>query len=191
MDQLHHGLGDDPEGALAATEQAGQVVAGAVGQGPGGDHAAVHGDELDAQDMIGGDAVEQGVGAAGVGGDVAAQGAGVLAGRVGGVVKAVAMGVGAEVGVDDAGFHDRAAVAGIDFEDAVHAGGGDHHAAAARNGPAAEPGPRAARHDWHAVLQRRLDDHLHLGRAVGEHHGVRQGAVDRAVVLVQQQVVGI
>ena len=33
--------------------------------------------------------------------------------------------------------------------------------------------------------------HLHLGRAVGEHHGVGQGAVHRAVVLVEQQVVGV
>ena len=149
--QLDDGLGHDAEGALAAAEQPGQVIAGAVGQPAGGDHAAIHGDELDAQHVVGGYAVEQGVRAAGVGGDVAAQRAGLLAGRVWGVVKSEAAGVGAEVGVDHARLDHGATVARVHLKDAVHTRGGDHHPAAACDGAAAEPRARAARHHRHAV----------------------------------------
>ena len=56
---------------------------------PSCDDAAVGQDDLDAEDVVDGDAVLERVRPAGVGGDVAADGAGALAGRVGGVVVAV------------------------------------------------------------------------------------------------------
>ena len=64
-------------------------------------------------------------------------------------------------------------------------------AAAAGDGAPAEPSTGAAGHDGHTVLQRGLDDGLDLGGGVGEDDGVGQGAVDGAVVFVEEEVVGI
>ena len=72
--------------------------------------------------MVGGDAVGQTVGAAGVLGHVAADGAGALAGRVGRVIEAVLGDLFGQVQVDDAGFDDGDAVFYVDVEDAGHAG---------------------------------------------------------------------
>ena len=85
-----HTFGHDAERPLAADDDAGQVVAGVVlGRPADVDDAAVGQDEFDAEDVVDGDAVLERVRPAGVGGDVAADGAGPLAGRVGGVVEAV------------------------------------------------------------------------------------------------------
>ena len=77
-------LGDQRHGAFAAGEEAGEVVAGSSGQLPPVlNDAAVGQDDFEAENVVGGDAVGEGVGAAGVFGDIAADGAGALAGGVG------------------------------------------------------------------------------------------------------------
>ena len=60
--------------------------------------------------MIGGDAVGEGVRAAGVFGDVAADGAGFLAGGIGREVEAVVLDGAREVEIDDAGLDDGALI---------------------------------------------------------------------------------
>ena len=83
----HPHFGDDAERPFAADDDAGQVVAGIVlGRAAGVDDAAVGQHQLDAEDVVDRDAVLERVRAAGVGGDVAADGAGPLARRVGGEV---------------------------------------------------------------------------------------------------------
>src|SRR5439155_1551485 len=75
--------------------------------------------------------------------DVAADGAGFLAGRVGYVVQAIGRGRLGQVEVDHAGLDDGAPVVGVDLQDAVHAAEGDQDAAADGDGPAAEAGAGA------------------------------------------------
>ena len=117
----HPDLRDDAERPLGADDHAGQVVAGVVlGRAAGLDDAAVGQDELDAEDVVDGDAVLERVRAAGVGGDVAADRAGALARRVGGVVEAVRLEVVGQPEVDDARLDDGVAVAIVDFEDPLH-----------------------------------------------------------------------
>ncbi len=77
-------LGDDGQGSFAADEHAGQIEAGIVfGRAAELDDRAIGQHHFDAQHVIDGDAVFERVRAAGVGGHVAADGAGPLARRIG------------------------------------------------------------------------------------------------------------
>ena len=67
---------------------------------------------------------------AGIGGDIAANGAGPLAGGIGGEVVAVRLEVVGKPEIDDAGLDDGEAIAVVHFEDALHARQGDDDAAA-------------------------------------------------------------
>ncbi len=154
--QAHEGLRDDAERALGADDDAGEVVAGQVARGAAGpDDAAVRQHQLEAEDVVGRDAVGQAVRPAGVLGDVAADGAGALAGGVGGVVEAVLRDGLAQLQVDDAGLDQRGQVLDVDLEDALHARHGDEHAAHGRDGAAAEAGAGAARHHGQVVARAR------------------------------------
>ena len=75
-----------------AGEQAGEIVAGQIGLLAAGlDDGAIGQHQFEAEHVIGGDAVGQRVRAAGVFGDIAADGAGALAGGVGRVEVAAAL----------------------------------------------------------------------------------------------------
>ena len=140
-EQPHGDLGGDAKGALGAHEYAPQVVPGNL---PGLRAQVYHGAVLQrhphAEDMVGGGAVGQAVGAAGVFGDVAAQAARLLAGGVGGVAHAELADVGVKVEVDYARLDGGSAVLGVHLEDAVHAGEGNLDASGRRQGPPAETG---------------------------------------------------
>ena len=85
-------FGDDGEHALAAGQQAEPVIAGGVQvRAADVEDLALDGDDLQAEQVVGGDAVFQAVRAARVHADVAADHAGELAGRVGRVEEAVAL----------------------------------------------------------------------------------------------------
>ena len=149
--------GDQHHGAFGAGQQAGEIVARQVGLLAAGlDHGAVGQHQLQAEDVIGGDAVGQGVRAAGVFRDVAADGAGALAGGVGRVEIAAALHRQGDVQVDHAGLHHGALVFQIDFEDPVHAREGDHDAALAGDGAAGESGAGAAADERHVELAARV-----------------------------------
>ena len=127
-------LGDDAELALRADHQPEQVVAGRI-QGVAADvhDRAVEQHHADAQNVVGGDAVFQAMGAAGVHRDIAADGAGELRRRVGGVEEAaVANGI-ADGEIGDAGFDAGGAVREVDFEDAGHLADADDDRILLRN----------------------------------------------------------
>ena len=71
--------------------------------------------------MIGGDAVRKRVRAAGIFGDVAADGACFLAGRIGREMQAGVGYGGAEIGIHYAGLDGGAFVFDVNFQDAIHA----------------------------------------------------------------------
>ena len=74
--------------------------------------------------MIGGDEILEGVDSPGVGGGVAADGTGALAGWIGGEVQARPAGQGGDgfgkLGVSHAGLHMGGAVGDVDLENLVH-----------------------------------------------------------------------
>ena len=106
--QADRDLGDDPERPLVADDQAGQVVAGVVLLGAAGlDDRAVGQDQLDPADVVDRHAVLEGVRPARVGRHVAADRAGPLARRVGGVVEPRAGQGPGQPDVDHAGLDDR------------------------------------------------------------------------------------
>ena len=101
-----------PKVPSRADDDAGQVVARVVFGRPARTHdPAVGQHEFDAEDVVDGDAVFERVRAAGVGGDVAADGAGPLARRVRSVVVAVRLEVVGQPHVDDARLDDGVAIA--------------------------------------------------------------------------------
>src|SRR5262249_49169635 len=146
-----------------------EVVAGVVlGRGAGEGDPAVGQHQLGAEDVVDGDAVLQRVRPAGVGGDVAADGAGALAGRVGGEVVAVRLDVVGEPEVDHARLDDGVAVAVIDLQNASHARQGDQHAAADGQAAAREAGAGAAGQEGDVQLVAGAHHLHHLLGAGGE-----------------------
>ena len=157
--QLHDDLGDDAERALRADERAEQVVpgrrAGAVAE-PG--QLAGRGHDLQAGDVVHGEAVLEAVRAAGVLRHVAADRADHLAGRVRGVEQAVRRRRLAHGQIGHARLDDRPAAGRVDRDDPPHLRHDDQHAVSARQRPAGQPGARAAGHERHARPGARGDD---------------------------------
>ena len=86
------------------------------------------------------------------------------------------------------GLHHGALVFQIDFEDAVHAGEGDHEAALARDRAAGESGAGAASHEGHVEFLRQFDQGGDFGGGAREGDQVGSVLVDAAIVLVERQV---
>ena len=117
-----------------------------------GDDLAARQHEFDAQQIVGGEAIFQAMQPAGVFRDIAADGAGDLAGRIGRIIKAFAFDRAGDGGIGDARLQGDAAIFVIDLEDAAHPPHADQDAVGARQRAAGERGARAARHDRHARL---------------------------------------
>ena len=131
--QPEPGRGDDPEGALAARQQLGQVVAGVVGLNAAepADHAAVGEHRFQPEQLSPGRAVPDGLDAARVGGDRAAHRGRVPGGQVHAVLQPGPGGVRPQ-------FRDRHPRAGGDL-----AGQGVHRVEPAQ--PRGWTGPRRRR----------------------------------------------
>ena len=187
-------LGDHPEGAFAADEQfrqaqsrnifqarAAQAHRGAVGQ-----------HHLQAQHVIGGDAVLDAAQAAGVGGDVAADAADLERRRVGRVPQPV-LGDGLlDLGIEQARLDDRGAGHRVDG-DVAHLLRRQHDAAVDGGGPARQPGAHSARHHGDPVGGGPPQNRLHLLGALRADHGHRRAGVGigGTVLAIGLQNVGI
>ena len=110
--------------------------------------------DLNAGDVIHRDAMHQGVRSAGIFRDIAADGAGLLAGGIGREIQPEVRNMLGELQIDHARLHDRALVVGINFEHAIHSREGDHDASGMRDRAAAQTGACAARHDRNSRPQR-------------------------------------
>ena len=194
-------LGDDAERALGADEQAGQVVArDALDRAAAGaQHPPVGEDDLQAEHVVGGDAVLDAAEPAGVRGEVAADRAPVVAGGVRRIEQA---GPGDGVPqrlVHDAGLDDGEAIGRRHLQDGVHPGHHQRDRAVDGVARAGQPRAGAARHDRDAVpgghLHHRDDlggaarqDDRRGGAGLGE-HGLVTG-VGRGHVGVEQDALG-
>ena len=136
------------------------------------EHAAVGQHHFDAEHQIAGDAVGERAGAAGVGGEIAADGAASLGAErqreqpVGGCRRLL------RLLQHHAGFAGHGVRRGIDLADFVEAGERDQQFAVERNLAADQAGIAALRHHRRAGLVGELEDRRHFGdRAGAQQHG--------------------
>ena len=189
--KLYSDFGDQGEGAFRADEEAGKIVSVrvAVPAADANDFATGE-DELKRGDVIGGDAVGEGVRAAGVFGDVAADGAGFPTRRIGGEIKTVRFGGAGEFVIDDAGLDDGAPIFDVELESTIHAREDERHAAGAGKRSAGKPRAGAATDDGDVILCGELYDARNIFGGIGKNDEVRTAFFDGAVVLIKKQILG-
>ncbi len=117
------------------------------------------------------------MGAAGIGGDVAAHGAGDLARRVGRIEEAVGRRRLGDADIGDAGLDAGDAVGGVDLEHLGHAREAEHERVLERERAAAQRGAGSARHDLDVIVVAEAQDLAHLFGGGRQHDGERQAAV--------------
>ena len=165
------------ERALRADEDAAQVVAGQVELLAAQlDDRAVGQHDLQAADVVRGEAVLEAVRAAGVLGHVAADRAHDLRRRVG-RVEVRGPDRGRDGDVRHPGLADDALVLEVDLEDAAQPREHDEHAVLERQRPARQAAARAARHPRHARRVAGAHDGGHLLAGAGQHGRARHGRV--------------
>ena len=185
---------DDAERALAAHEQLEQrqprhVLDPLAAEG---DEGAVGEHDVEAEHVVGGDAVLHAAQAAGVGGHVAADRADLERRRVGRVPQAVLGSGRLDLGVEGARLDDRDLAGGVDL-DRAHPLEAEHDPAVDGVGPAREPAAGASRDDADPVLGGPAHGGLHLGGVHRSDHRQRLAGrlVARPVVPVLLHRVGI
>ena len=117
------------------------------------------------------------MGPAGIGGHVAADGAGNLARRVGRIEEAVARHRFGDAGIGDAGLDPRCAVRQVDRQHLIHARQTQHDGVLERQGPAAERGAGPAWHHLDVVLVAVAQNGAHLLGRFRQHHSERHAAI--------------
>src|SRR5579863_2102112 len=138
--------------------------------------------------MVGGHPVGQGVRSAGVFRDVAADGAGALAGRIGRIKITVRLDRQRDVQVDDAGLYHGALILEIDLENPVHARKGHGNATGTGDRTSAQSRARAAANDRHSEFAADFDDLDYLFGGPGENDDIGPGLFNAAVVLVEGKI---
>src|SRR5690606_500228 len=179
--QRERDLRDDPQRALGADEQPGQVVARhPLGGAPAGpQHLPVGEHHLQPEHVLGGHAVLDAAHPAGVGGHVAADGRGLPRAGVGWEPQPVRGQRRRQGGVDDARLHHRHPVGRVDRDDPVHRGRGDHQRAVDRVGRPGQAGPGTLGHDRHPVGGRDPDRGGDVRGRAGPHHRHRGPGLDQ------------
>ena len=153
--EAHRDPGGDAHRSFAADEAPPQVEAGRVrleAAEPGDRAVGEH--DVERQDVRRGDPGGEAVGPAGVGGDVAADRAGLLRRRVGRVVEAEVRDRTAEVEVEDARLDPGDPRLDVDLQHTVHLGGHDDQRVVDGRRAARQPGAAAAGHERPAVPDR-------------------------------------
>ncbi len=169
-------LGDDPERPLASDEQLGEAVAGDIldVSAAGPDDAPVGHHDLQAEHGIARLAVLDAAQPAGIGAEVAADRAGLVAGRVRCVEEALGGDGGLQVGVDDAGLGHDAEVRGIDLEDPIQPCEGDRQGTLDPGRAARKARAGASRNHRDAISGGEPQQAGNVGRARGKRDGAGQ-----------------
>jgi hypothetical protein len=182
---LHHNFDNHAQQAFAAGDQAQQVEpALRAGLAAHGDDLAPRKHQRHAEQVVGGEAIFEAMQAAAVFRDIAADGAGDLAGRIGGVIEALRLHGLGDVEVGDAGFDHDAAILIVDLENPLHPAHADQDAVLARQGAARQGGSGTARNDGHALGGRKFQDFADLIAIGGQH-------ADQRHLVIGAQRIGI
>ncbi len=188
--QFDHDFRDDPQRPLAAAQQFGEVVADDPLHrlSPRADDVPLGGDDLEAEDVVLGDAVLDAARPAGAFGDVAPEGAELEGGGIGGVEKAYLLHRDLKLLCDDAGLDFGHQVLGVDAQDAVHAR--RHQDDSPRDGeaPSGEAASGPPGEDGDLLGVGHLQDAGDLPRIGGKDDDVGEKLLLGGVVGVAQQV---
>ncbi len=193
--QPHQRFGYDAEHTFGTDEDPGQIVSRvlfAFATDPA--NLAVWIDHFEPEYVIRGYTVLEAMRTARVLGDVATNGAGALARRVGS--KEIPSGFDpiAQLEIDDTWLDQRHPVVVIDIEDIRHTRERDNDAPTLRNRSAGETGAGSARHDRQVVSARNPHHIRHLLHRSRKHDRSRFGrldcGIDRPVVFIDEQVRG-
>ena len=179
--EAQHRRGDYAERALGADEQVFQVVAGIVLLQfvEVIEHAAIRQHHFEAQRVRTRNAVSDGRGAAGIGGEVAANGASAFGGKELRIEPVDRGGRFARALQGDAGLAGDGVGGRIDFADAVEPIEREHDLVVMRDLAADEAGIAALRHDGRCGVVGEHEDRGHFGnRSRAEHH--RRMAMEQA-----------
>ena len=187
--QPHRDLDNDPEHALRAGQQRQQVVTGGIEAGAAdGEALAIHGDDLQREDVVHRETVLQAMHATGILGHVAPDGAGDLRRGIGRVVQPQVLHRLRDREVAHAGLHARGARQRVDLQDAVEFREAEQHTVGERQRPARQSGARPARDHRHAARAAQAQHRLHLPDGIGQYHHERPTPVRRqTVALVGRQ----
>ena len=189
--EFYGDFGDEGERAFRTDEQAGEIITGRVTvRAAEANDFSVGKDELEGGDVIGSNSVGQSVRAAGIFGDIAADGAGFPTGRVGGEVETIRLGGAGEFVIDDAGLDDGALIFDVELENAIHTREDEHHAAGACERAAGKPRAGAATDDGDVILCGELCDARNVFCGMGKNDEVRAAFFDGAVVLIKKKILG-
>ncbi len=128
--------------------------------------------------------------ASGVFANVAADGAGSLAGGIGRVEISPRIDGHRNVEVHHARLDHRALIGQIDFDNAIHARERNDDSARARDRSAGKASAGAASDHRHSTLMREFHDGDNLFGRLRKHDQIGPGLIDAAVVFVERQVFG-
>ena len=189
--KFYRDFGDEGERTFAADEQAAKIVTRGIAVRVADAHDfAVGEDELERDNVIDGHAVGERVRTASVFGDIAADGARFLAGRIGSVIEAGVFDSASDIEIDDAGLNGGALIFEVDGDNFVHARKCEHDAAGARKRAAGEAGAGAPSYDGKIVTGGQFDELGNFGSGFGEYDQIGAAFVDGAVVFVKEQIFG-
>ncbi len=173
----------DPHRALGAADDARQVVTEpVVDRAAERDDLAVGQHQLDAEQMIGRDPVLERVRTAGILGDVAADRARILTGRIGRVLETRRSHHATHLGVHHPGLRDQATVLEVDRSNGPHAARADDERRRGREAAARESRTGAARDERDAGAPGRAHDARHLVGRARQDDQLRDGTLDRVAV---------
>ena len=177
-DQAQRGLRDDSQHPFRAGENADEVEAGLIlmQAAAGAQDFATGQHDLQPEDVITGDAVLQTARTAGVGGDVATDGAILQRGRIRRVFPPDGMRGGLQVSRDYAGLDDGHAILRMQPEHAVHPGCGEDDTTLDRHRTADVAVARAAGGDRDFPLVRQPEHRGNIGCGFRENDNVREMA---------------
>src|SRR5262249_6322277 len=148
-------------------------------------------DKLQPGDMVRGDAVGERVRPAGVFGDVPTDRACLLARGVRREIESRVLGGTGQVQVHHAGLDDGALVFEVELQDAVHSRKDHQDSALPRQRSAREPCAGSAAHERHVETIGESYDLYDVARRAGKHDTVRARLLDRAVVFVEVEILGL
>ena len=181
--QLDGDLGGHGQHAFAAHQHGQQVVAGGVQRiAAKFNGLAFNREALDLEHVVHRQPVLEAVHTARVFGHIAANGAGDLAGGVGGVIQVVGRGRLADGQVAHTGLDHRGAAERINLQNLVELGQAQGKAVGQGHGTARQAGARAPRHHRHPQVMAGFQDGLHLGLGFG------QGDCQRALAVSGQAI---
>ena len=189
-DQAQQGFGDHAQRPFRAGEQGLQVVADHILDdfAAGVQDAPIGQDDGQTQHVVAGHAVFQAARAAGVAGDVPADGRMADAGWVGRVEQPEFFHRSLQVRGDDAGFDVDGGIVLVDLQDAVHARQAQDDPTLEGHRGGRQPGAHAARHHRDALAGGQLHHLADLfGRARQDDH-IRAMLFEGAIVAVDSQV---